>query len=292
MEQSVRLPEGGAVTGWAALRLYGGAFFDGLETDGRTPQRVPLAVGALSKIRGDDAVTVSKEPLPAAEVRRLQGIACTTVERAVFDEMRRRRELRSAVVAADMAMAALLTSTRRVRAYWRGHRSWRRATLVDRALHLASERSRSPQETRFRLVWVLDAGLPAPRVNQPVWDRDGRLLGIADLLDEGAGLVGEFDGADHRTASRHTRDLSRQQRLEEHRLQVCRVTGPDLAETARVVQRVHFHRCRALCLPPQERSWTTVPPPGWQPEPTLDAYLEEREFFVAMHRQAEREGFR
>ena len=35
-------------------------------------------------------------------------------------------------------------------------------------------------------------------MNCPVHDRSGRLLGIADLLDEEAGLVVEFDGADHR----------------------------------------------------------------------------------------------
>src|SRR3954447_802486 len=67
------------------------------------------------------------------------------------------------------------------------------------ALDLASEDSRSPNETRMRLVWVLDAGLPVPAVNQPVYDLDGRLLGVADLLDVAAGVVGEYDGEDHAT---------------------------------------------------------------------------------------------
>lgn len=207
LEQSVRLPAGGAVTGWAALRLHRAGFFDGLAVDGSTQLPVPLAVGPRGKLRGDHKVALSREPLGADEIVVLHGIPCTRVRRAVFDEMRRPRDLRSAVVAMDMAAAALLTSIRRMRDYWLDHRSWRRASLVGEALGLASEDSKSPQETRYRLVWVLDAGLPPPLVNQPVWDRDGNLLGIADLLDEEAGLVGEFDGADHRTATGHTRDL-------------------------------------------------------------------------------------
>ena len=36
VEHGVRL-RSGAVTGWAALRLWGGGYFDGLDRDGRTP---------------------------------------------------------------------------------------------------------------------------------------------------------------------------------------------------------------------------------------------------------------
>ena len=38
----------GAVTGWAALRLLGGGYFDGLERDGRTRLPVPLTCGGIS----------------------------------------------------------------------------------------------------------------------------------------------------------------------------------------------------------------------------------------------------
>lgn len=50
LEQSVRLPEGGAVTGWAACRLHRAAFFDGLGRDGVTPKPVPLALGPTGNI--------------------------------------------------------------------------------------------------------------------------------------------------------------------------------------------------------------------------------------------------
>lgn len=60
MEQSARLPSQGAVTGWAALRLAGASFFDGVEPDGRTRIPVLLAVGARSKARGDEGASVSR----------------------------------------------------------------------------------------------------------------------------------------------------------------------------------------------------------------------------------------
>lgn len=56
---------------------------------------------------------------------------------------------------------------------------------------LASEHSRSPNETRTRLIYLLDAGLPTPLVSCPIRDRAGRLLGIADLFDPVAGLAVE-----------------------------------------------------------------------------------------------------
>lgn len=290
LEQAVKAPQDAAVTGWASLRLHRGGFFDGLGPDGQTAVPVPLVVPRASKMRGTDQVQLSREPLEPHEVTIVQGIRCTRPERAVFDEMRRTRDLREAVVAADMAAAALVTSTSRLTRYWRAHRSWRRATLVEQALPLVSERSRSPQETRYRLIWVLDAGLPVPLVNQPVWDLAGRLLGIADLLDEEAGLVGEFDGAEHRRIGRHTDDLGRQDGFERVGLEMCRATGLDVRRPDQLVSRIHFRRSRARWLRPQERAWTVTPPSTWEPPQSLDGYLEEREFFEEVRRNDERLG--
>jgi hypothetical protein len=231
-------------------------------------------------------VDVSREPLPGDEVVVRQGIRCTSPARALFDEMRRTRDVREAVVAMDMAAAALLVSVGQMREYRERHRSWRRAVPVGTALDLASEHSRSPQESRLRLVWQLDAGLPRPLVNQPVWDREGRMLGIADLLDEEAGLVGEFDGADHRTAARHTADLARQERLERCGLVVVRVTGLDLRDPRRVVERLRFQRSRGRFLPPAARGWTTSPPSGARPEQALDDYLCEQRVLREMQHGA------
>ncbi len=61
---------------------------------------------------------------------------------------------------------------------------------------------------QVRLIWYSTANCLMPLVNCAILDRDGRLLGIADLLDEAAGLVVEYDGADHRGAIRHSKDVA------------------------------------------------------------------------------------
>lgn len=256
--------------------------------DGRTPIPVPLAVGA-GQIRPDALVRVVRDRLPAEEVVRRYGIPCTTRERAVFDAARMAAGPRETVVVLDMAAAAQITSRRRVAAYAADHRGQRGVRQVDRALPLASELSRSPNETRTRLVWVLDAGLPPPLVNQPVFDLEGRLLAVVDLLDVASGLVGEFDGADHRGASRHSKDVEREDRLRRHGLECVTVTGPQLADPLRVARRILGARSRALWLPPHQRRWTIEPPPWWEVADCLDAVLDERDALRTLHEALERQ---
>jgi hypothetical protein len=98
--------------------------------------------------------------------------------------------VREAAVVIDMMAAAELMSLRQLASYLATMAGGRGVRQVRRALELSSEESLSPNETRLRLIWVVDAGLPMPLVNQPVFDLDGALLGIADLLDPVAGLGG------------------------------------------------------------------------------------------------------
>lgn len=280
VEQAVRLPQNGAVTGWGSCRMRGAAFFDGLEVDGLTRKPVPLVIGPKACIRVDDEITVSRESLPPEEVVILRGVPCTTPLRALFDAMRRARDERESTVAMDMMAAAELVSIRQMRSYVEGRSGWRGVPQVRRALDLADENSMSPNETRMRLVWVLDAGLPNPLVNQPVFDLRGKLLGVADLLDPVAGVVGEYDGAAHRGARRHRRDVMREDLMRRAGLEYFKVVGLDLADVEMVVERMITTRSRARSHSLSERAWTLVPPPGWYETPvdlmTLDDRLEYR----------------
>ncbi len=279
LEQSVRLPAGGAVTGWAACRMAGAAYFDGLGRDGVGRRPVPLATGGPS-LRSDADIIVLRDRLDASETTILAGVPCTTSQRALFDEMRRCADDRAAVVAMDMMAAAELESISRMRAYCTAHPGVVGAPRVRRALDLADEGSRSPGESRMRLVWVLDARLPRPLSNQPVFDRNGSLLGVADLFDEEAGVVGEYDGAVHRAARRHHHDVIREERFRRAGLEYFKVVGLDLADLGRVVDRMLATRERARRLAPRRRVWTLTPPRGWYDSPedtmTLDERLEYR----------------
>lgn len=290
-EQAMRLPPGGAVTGWAAGVLLGATYLDGLAPDGVTRLPVPLAIGPRGNIRGDHRVQLLHDVLPADEVIRVHGIPCVIPERAAFDAMRTAASLVEAVVVMDMFALGEVTSLRRTRAYVSSVAPRRRGMpQVRAALDLASEHSWSPSESRMHMVWRLEAGLPPPLLNQPLFDRRGRFLCYPDLLDLDAGLVGEYDGADHRGAGRHSKDVGREDLLRRHGLEVFRVTGPDLRSPGRVKERMLQARTRAKWLPQTERSWTTVPPPGWEPGPTLDERLDELDLKRALERQRREQG--
>lgn len=291
LEAAVLLPPDGAVSGWGSARLNGATFLDGLEPDLVTRIPVPLAVPPWRHPRDRDGVRFLRSPLDPAEMIIRQGVRCVTPERAAFDAMRTAPDAREAAVVVDMMAAAEQTSIRRVRSYSDARAGWLGAPLVRAGLELADEKSRSPNESRMRLIWVLDARLPRPQVNRPVWDQTGRLLGIADLLDEEAGLVGEFDGADHRGALRQSKDEDRTGRFRDHDLETFRVTGPDILDPPKVVRRMLAARARAKFVPPERRTWTTTPPAGWEPAPALDELLDERDAMRAANErwQAERE---
>lgn len=268
VEQASRLkPDGtsGCVTAWAALRWHGASFFDGVEADGTTPLPVPLVVGGGGrKLRQVAGSTVSREQLPLTEREVVDGVPVTTVPRALFDELRRRRELWAAVGAIEMAAAAGLTSVFLFAAYVGNQNSRIGAPLAREACSLAVDELRSPREAWLLRVWQLLAGLPEPLVNHPVYDLQGRRLGIPDLFDPIAGLVAEYDGAHHQLGDNPQRDLEREDRFRDHGLEyVAVVRGHGRSAVAR---RLVAARARARFLAPADRTWTTDRPP-WDPEP-------------------------
>ena len=89
-------------------------------------------------------------------------------------------------------------------------------------MSLAVDESLSPRETVDRgWCWVLRgrAARPAGRT-YPVYDSPARLIGVPDLFDPVAGLVGEYSGAVHRSAQRATRkDVAREEGFRSHGLE-------------------------------------------------------------------------
>ena len=286
LEQSVRLPPGGAVNGWAGLRLARAAYFDGLRPGGRESRPVPLVVPPSSKLRGLPGSSVCREPLDPREVRVVLGVPATVTVRALFDELRSLDDWREAVVAMDMAAAAVLVSVAEMRSYLGTKRSWRRSSGLAKVLDLADEESLSPGETRMRLVWVVDAGLPRPLSNRPIFTLEGRLLGYADLFDPSAGVVGEYDGGTHLRLDRQTSDVDREDQFRRAGLEYFKVTGLDMHHRGRVVDRMKAARSRAIERPGQERRWTLLPPPWWRGRETAADLLNHRDWLRAQHDSA------
>jgi hypothetical protein len=190
------------------------------------------------------------------------------------------------VVVLDLTAGGRVTSLGRMRDYAGTRAGWAGVEQVRSALRLASERSRSPNESRLRNVLRVVGSLSSLLVNRPVFDQAGRLLGVPDLFDPVAGLVLEYDGAEHRGARRHSRDVRREDGFRRHRLEYVKVTALDMPLPERVVDRVLAGRERAHWLPEGRRSWTLSPPPWWREEVSLDEWLDRRDWLRSEHGQA------
>jgi hypothetical protein len=254
------------VTGWAALRLHGAGFFDGLARDGRTRLPVPVAANG-GRVRGAAGLRMVEDRIPDDEVVAIHGIRCAKVERALYDEMQRLGAVREMAIAAGATYAARLTSVRRMRLYAATRRWYRDVRRVREAVEMSCEGCRSPQEDRFRQLWEYDAGWGRPLVNRKVFDLDGRFVATPDLLDPGRGVVGEYAGADHRDIDRHERDIAREADLRDVGLEYVEVVARDLRDTRRVIARMRQAAARATHL---TRRWQVGP----APRPTLDEILD------------------
>jgi hypothetical protein len=270
VEAAAVLPSSGGVTGWAGLRWQGGLWFSGLAADTITQLPVTLA-SMVCDIRPVPGIAVSAERLDPTELTEMDGLRLTTALRSVTFEMRYARSVRSAVVAADMAMYADLVSRGELAAWAVSNRGWTGCPRLREALPLTDENSWSPQETlSLRLPWILDAGLPRPLTNRPVFDRDGRHIGTPDLLDEEAGVAGEYDGPLHLAGERRGRDVRREAEFRRVGLETFVVTGADAADPMGAVLRMRQARARARFEAPSRRAWTVEPPRWWVRTDSVD----------------------
>jgi hypothetical protein len=67
------------------------------------------------------------------------------------------------------------------------------------ALPLVDGGAASPQETRLRLLFI-DAGLPRPTTQIPVFDEDGEFVRFLDMGWEDFMVGAEYDGEQHQTS--------------------------------------------------------------------------------------------
>lgn len=269
LEQGVRARIRGAVTAWAALRWYGARYFEGWDSSGG--QR-PIPLLRASGGGDDPAVAVSTTALPPYDRVFVRGLWCTTPPRAVFDEVARLKSLRPATVAMCMTVAAGVVTLPELVEYAELRYAWTGIPVFRETLVLANECFRSPPEVWTYLRWVLDARLPVPLVNPPVFATDGQLLGYPDLLDPEVGLVVEYDGADHLRDDRRRRDSVREDLFRDHGLDYLRVVKGELTHLD-VADRMTRAHTRAALIP-RVRSWTLDPPPWWTPPSWVpDRYL-------------------
>jgi hypothetical protein len=257
------VPHDGALGGWAAARVGGVGELDGLWGGEREP--VPLCLPPHVVRRRGPSVVPWRSDLQPEDMTVIGGVRVTVPVRTAFD-LARRGSLLHAVTALDVLARGRPEFLDAVAGYLTERPRWNGAPQVRLAVRLATPMARSPRETAFRLFWIFDCGLPDPVVNAVVRDGEGRLLGISDLLDPATGLLGEYDGAQHREELQHALDNAREEGFEDDGLTVVRVSNPDLGQfRTRTRQRMLAGHRRAVATPRGSWTWELGPMP--QPVP-------------------------
>ncbi|MDO7868084.1 hypothetical protein [Nocardioides jiangxiensis] len=253
------IPPIGAVTGWAACRLHGAAFHDGLAPDGRTRLPVPIAVGTRGWVRRHPSATYSYAAIDMDCVHTIAGVPATDPVRATYDAMRAATLLVDAVVELEKSVMAGIISLEEMAAYVQTKAGTQGVRLIREAVPLASEFSRSPQEVRTRFVAEQVARVPRLLVNSTAWTVDGLRIGEVDLADPTSGLVIEFNGAYHEDGPRRHADAVRLERLRAVGAELLQVTTPQLGSHQSLAQTIVAARMRALTTPGEQRRYRFVP---------------------------------
>lgn len=160
------------------------------------PLPVPVVMPLRRNMASDGEVSKLRAPVEPHELMEIEGIVVTTPNRALFDLMTHSRDVREAAVFASMACSAGIVNLAEFTEYVASRRCIAGIVKVRRALLTVSDRVRSPREGDLLQFW-LEAGLPTPLMNWPVYDEFGTYLGAPDLLCPELGVFGEYDGLDH-----------------------------------------------------------------------------------------------
>jgi very-short-patch-repair endonuclease len=211
-----RLPPAAAFSGVTAAWLHGIDVPPGDPIEFTLPSSVPAAARA--------GLRVHRAILNDEDVKLVRGFRATTIVRTIAD-VSASRGLVEAVVIADAALHERLTTIGELLGWAASHRGRAGIRNLRRVIEYAEPKTESPMETRLRMLLVL-GGLPRPKAQVSIYDRDGRFVGRPDLYYEDARLGIEYDGAGHRASL--SRDDQRQNNLLRAGVRLLRFTAPDL----------------------------------------------------------------
>lgn len=259
------LTRGAVLTGWASAHRQGVRMLDGIDRAGRI-QPIVIACPEQGQLRRRPGIAPTRRRIHRNEVAVVDGVPMTTLARAAYDMALDAPNVCEAMVALDMCTTTVIRQSRttlsNIEDLLARHKKTRGINQARRAVALASSRSASPWETRTRYEAEVGAGIDNLMVNVPIFDKQGRLVGVADLLHEGVGLVIESDGAGHRDEIPHSKDNVREESLERLGLVVSRVTAVDHKDRRALRIRLQKARLHASMLQ-SKQNWTIDKPDWW-----------------------------
>lgn len=211
-----RLPSGCVFSGLTATWLHG------LETELCDP--IDVTIESTAGISRRTGIRIRRSALDRRDVTSKAGFRTTTVERTLAD-LSIDSDLTEVVVLADAATHRGLTTIRNLTAY--ADRSGGRVGIAAfrRMIDLTEPKTESQMESRLRMLLV-DAGLPRPHSQVPLYDRHGDFIGRPDLYYPGQKLGIEYDGGIHKQTL--VEDNRRQNRLLGEGIHLLRFTASDV----------------------------------------------------------------
>ncbi|MFF0345621.1 type IV toxin-antitoxin system AbiEi family antitoxin domain-containing protein [Kribbella sp. NPDC004875] len=229
-----------AISHQSALALHGLPLWD---LDLRRVHVTPLDGTTSGTIAG---VNHHAGDLADADLTTVEGLAVTTVARAVF-ETACTTSFEAAVVAFDAALRDHPIRADEVRRLFDVTQYWPGSATARAALNFSDARSESVGESRLRVL-MADLGLPAPELQ--VVFRDGRgIVARVDFFFREFNTVVEFDGQlKYADAPSEVvmREKIREDRLRALALQVVRAYWTDFNNPERLLTDIHaaFSRSR------------------------------------------------
>jgi hypothetical protein len=226
------------VTGVAASAMHGAEW-----VDADTPIELiyphthacpPAGIVARNERIAEDEITV------------IDGTLVATIARTALD-LGRHQTRRQAIARLDALMRAAPFSNEEVLLLAKRYRGARGVKRLKEAMPLVDGGAASPRETWLRLLYV-DAGLPPPRTQIPIFDVDGTLLRTVDMGWEEYKVLSEYDGDQHRT--------DRPQYVKDMRV------IPKIERLGYIVQRVVKEDRPAAIV---RDAWDALVSRGWRP---------------------------
>jgi hypothetical protein len=255
------LPPGGALTGWSSLVARGVPLS---WIDGRGPDRedlpVRVEIGPETQIRKRAGLDVVRRG-GSVVASTASGLLVASAPVAWLVEIERRSDQVNALVVTDAVLRYGLASVDELAELLARSTGMRGVTLARWALDLADPYAETPKETEYRWRWV-ETGLGRPLANRVILDERGRFVARTDLVDDDAGVAGEFNGRWHRAGLQPWSDETRLRGLRRTGLEVAVTGEPDLRDEGRGARAVVVDTyALASRRPPDARRWRVGPPP-------------------------------
>jgi len=182
----------GIVTGVAASALHGAEWMD---------DDVPVEL-LWNCTRPPKGIIVRNERVDTDELTWVGEIPVTTPARTAFD-IGRYLKRGEAIARLDALMRARPFSIEDVMLLAKRYKGARGVARLKAALPLVDGGAASPQETRLRLLFI-DAGLPRPTTQIPVFDEDGEFVRFLDMGWEDFMVGGSMTESNIRPVGRNT----------------------------------------------------------------------------------------